>query len=229
LLYSNPEPVDYYYVIKKNNSVKYMRLFITLLSVTAGVCIAAAACNNGRKIGARINANVVVAADTTKAATSGIAATAKKYDSLQIEFGERLAVPYDSIYNLKLYGFIKENLGKKCYGSKKANYSCESFLSVLFDKVYGIEFPVTPQEQMQYNNLELFKNTSYLKPGDIVFFNNSLLQPNKITHAGFYLSNTFFLVGTNAEGIVIRNINDSYWVKHFVAAGRVNKLPVQNN
>jgi NlpC/P60 family len=205
-----------------------MRPFITHFVITTGILLTAAACNNSNKIKKRINANVVLSADSS----NNIAKkpdTLKQYDSLQIEFGNTLSVPYDSIYNLKLYGFIKDNLGTKCFNNKKTNYTCESFLNVLFTEVYNIKLPGTPGEQMKYKNLELFKNTGYLKSGDILFFKNPANQPDNISHAGFYLYNNFFLVATYNEGIVLRKIDDDYWRKNFVAAGRINKLEMANN
>ncbi len=211
-----------------------MRPFLTYSIIATGILIAFSSCTNNRKIGKRINANVVLSADTLKktppaAQIPELVIVKQQYDSLQIEFGDLLSVPYDSIYNLKLYRFIKDNLGRKCFDSKKLNYDCESFLATLFDEVYGIKLPAGADEQMKYKIFELFKNPRYLKPGDVLFFNNSLKQPDKISHTGFYLYNDFFAVVTANEGIVIRKTDDYYWAKHFVAAGRINKGAIQNN
>jgi NlpC/P60 family len=209
-----------------------MRFFLTHLLTAVGISVAVTSCNNSQKLAKRINASVVLSADTVKKAlpVKPVNDTIKQqYHSLQIEFGDLLSVPYDSIYNFKLYSFIKENLGKKCFSSKKLNYDCDSFLSTLFNEVYGITIPATADEQMKYKNFDLFKNTRYLKPGDVLFFNNSPKRPDKIIHAGFYLYNSFFVVVTANEGIVIRKTGAPYWIKHFVAAGRMNKLATQNN
>ncbi len=175
----------------------------------------------GNKISKRIKADVIPTQDSTIIITDTVAAV-KVYDSLQIFFGEKLSVPYDSIYNIKLYGFIKENLGKKCYGNSKSGFSCEGFLPKLYAEVYQIDFPVVPAMQMRFKNIELFKDSSYLKQGDVIFFNYSLKQPDKISHTGFYLQNGYFLAATYNEGIIISNLNNKYWSKHFVAAGRLN-------
>jgi hypothetical protein len=210
-----------------------MRFFLTPLLTAAGILVAVTSCNNSQKLGKRINANVVLSADSIKkkpvVVLQPVDTVRQAYDSLQIEFGDILSVPYDSIYNLELYGFIKENLGKKCFSSKKLNYDCESFLPTLFNEVYGITIPATADEQKKYKNFDLFKNTRYLKPGDVLFFNNSPKQSDKITHAGFYLYNSFFVVVTANDGIVIRKTDAPYWLKHFVAAGRINKLAMPKN
>jgi hypothetical protein len=205
-----------------------MHPFFYVLVTATGIFMAVTSCNSSGKIGKRINANVVLSADSIKKMPPP-AETVKHYDSIQIEFGDKLSVPYDSIYNLKLYSFIKENLGKKCFSSKKLNYDCEAFLPSLFYEVYGITIPATANEQIKYNNFELFKNTRYLKLGDVVFFNNSQKRKDRISHAGFYLYNDFFVVVTANEGIVLRKMNDAYWLSHFVAAGRINKLATADN
>jgi hypothetical protein len=207
-----------------------MRPFLVHLIIAMGILTAVTSCNHSKKTAKRINASVVLSADTLKK-TAAAAKIVKpvivkqQYSSLQIEFGDLLLVPYDSIYNLKLYSFIKDNLGIKCFDSKQLNYDCESFLPTLFNFVYDIELPALAEEQMKDKVFDLFKNTRYLKFGDVLFFNNSFKQPNKITHAGFYLYNNFFVVFTAKEGIVFRKTIDKYWHSHFVAAGRINKIP----
>ncbi len=208
----------------KKDFKKFMRPFLTHFVLAAGIVTAVVSCNSSQKISKRINANVVLSADTIN--KKPVAKTPEPvnmpgYDSLQIEFGDLLSVPYDSVYNFKLYGFIKDNLGKKCFYSRKLNYDCESFLATLFDEIYGIKLPADAEQQMKDKIFDLFKNTRYLQFGDVVFFNNSQKQPDKITHAGFYLHNDFFVVVTANEGVVLRKTADAYWQQHFVAAGRI--------
>jgi NlpC/P60 family len=145
-------------------------------------------------------------------------------DSLQQEFATKLNIPYDSVNDLKLYQFIKNNLAKKCFGIKAPEYTCETFLSKLIKDVYNIDFPNTITEQMKYKNVELFKNTNFLEQGDILFFNYSDKQKEKISHAGFYLQNGYFVVATYNEGVVITKFQNGFWNKRFVAAGRYMKF-----
>jgi probable lipoprotein NlpC len=180
-----------------------------------------ASCSN--KISKRIKADVITKQDTSTTSITNVD-TVKVYDSLQMYFGDKLSVPYDSILDIKLYSFIKENLGKKCYGNSKSGFNCEGFLSKLYTDVYKIDFPVTPPLQMKFKNIELFKDSSYLKQGDVIFFNYSLKEPDKISHTGLYLQNGYFLAATYNEGVVITKLNSKYWSKHFVAAGRLERL-----
>jgi murein DD-endopeptidase / murein LD-carboxypeptidase len=145
----------------------------------------------------------------------------KQYDSLQIEFGDKLGVSYDSISNLRLYRYIRENLDKKCNNNKKEGYSCESFLPTLFKNVYSFDLPGTIAAQLQYKGLELYRDTSYLREGDIVFFSYSEKQPERISHNGFYLRNGYFLTATYSKGIIITRLDKEFWAKKIYAAGRI--------
>ena len=197
-----------------------MHFFYRIFSLIIFISIISAC---GNKISKRIKADVIPTNDSTNVITV-IADTTKVYDSIQLFFAEKLLLPADSIIDVKLYGFIKENLGKKCFGKGKLAFSCEGFLSILYKDIYEIDFPVLAQEQMKYKTIELFKDSSYLKQGDVVFFNYSLKEPDKISHTGFYLQNGYFLVATYNEGIIITKLNSKYWSKHFVAAGRLERL-----
>jgi hypothetical protein len=187
-------------------------VFITVISGTA--------CRSGSKISQRINALVVASEDSIKVAEEPLD-TIKAYDSLQIEFGEKLSVPLDSITDLRLYSFIKSKLGIKCAGRYKKISNCESFLPSLFKEVYNLEIPATAEAQMNSKNFELFKDTSFLKQGDLLFFNHSLKEKYKISHTGFYLQNGYFLVATYSEGIIITAFSKEYWSRHFAAAARL--------
>ncbi len=145
-------------------------------------------------------------------------------DPLQQEFATKLNIPYDSINDLKLYRFIKDNLGKKCFGVKTPEFTCETFLSKLIKDVYDTDFPNTIAEQMKYKNVELFKNNNFLEQGDILFFNYSDKQKERISHAGFYLQNGYFVVAAYNEGVIITKLQNGFWNKRFVAAGRYIKF-----
>jgi hypothetical protein len=180
----------------------------------------------------KVNANIVPFKDSLRMRSAPaviVTDSVKQYDSLQIEFGEKLGISYDSIYNLTLYRYIKDNLDKKCSGSKREDFTCESFLPVLFKNVYTLELPLTIAGQMQFNGLELYKDTSYLHEGDLLFFSYSDKQKDRVSHNGFYLWNGYFLAATFSKGIIITSLGKSFWSSRFVAAGRIKKQKVKTN
>ncbi len=199
--------------------------FLTALSIIAALFFF-----GGCKPPRAINANVVAYKDTVAPPpiTDTIALdTVKQYDSLQIEFGDKFGVSYDSISNLKLYTYIKKHLDKKCSGREKGEYSCESFLPAVFKNVYLFDLPATINEQIKYKGLELYSDTSYLHEGDIVFFRYSEKQPDRISHNGIYLWNGYFLMATYSKGIIITHMSKSFWAKKFYAAGRIKKQVIE--
>jgi NlpC/P60 family len=190
-----------------------MRSFLFIFVITGASIIAGPSCNSSHKISNRVNATVIP--DTARPVVRRILTDSiKHYDSIQIEFANKLFVPYDSIYNLNLYRFIKTNLGKKCGDTEKiTNNNCGIFL----------------EKQVTFKNFEFYRDTSYLKEGDILFFSIAAKQKDKITHAGFYLHNGYFVVATNSAGIIITGLSKTYWGKRFIAAGRINKLKEESN
>ncbi len=59
-----------------------------------------------------------------------------------------------------------------------------------------------------------------LVAGDLVFFNNP--NTSRIVHVGIYLGDGDFVASSSStNGVVRRNLNQSYYVKHYVGARRV--------
>ena len=192
--------------------------FITLFFLS----ILSPSCDTSKQVGNRVRVAVVPANDTTTVANQ-TPHTVKKYDSLQIEFGDKLGVAYDSIHNLKLYRYIKDNLGKKCIGNNNKEFTCVSFLPGLYKEVYKINIAENIAAQMKSEQVELYTDTSYLKEGDILFFNYSDKQLDNISHTGFYLCNGFILVASYEQGVMITTLRNSRWIKRFTAAGRIKE------
>jgi cell wall-associated NlpC family hydrolase len=206
-----------------------MRLFLPLTTAAIFFSIILFSCKHSRHA-TKIKANVIKDSSISIIDSNIIlldADTVKTVDSLRQEFALKLNVPYDSIGDLKLYQFVKDNLGKKCFGIKAPEYTCESFIATLIKKVYDIDFPNSIEEQMKYKNVELFKNNNFLEQGDILFFNYSDKQKERISHAGFYLQNGYFVLATYNEGVVITKLQNGFWNKRFIAAGRYTKFTAQ--
>jgi NlpC/P60 family len=167
--------------------------------------------------------STIVQKDTIENKNDSLPFVGKSLTALQIEFGEKLKVSADSIVDVRLYQFIKKNLGEKCFGVNNQLYNCESFLQVLLKEVYDISIPPTIKEQMSNKNIELFKGEKFFKKGDLIFFNYSAKQLDKISHVGFYLQNGYFLLASYDDGVVITKFNNGYWNKRFNSAGRIIK------
>ncbi|MFN5423290.1 MAG: C40 family peptidase, partial [bacterium] len=84
----------------------------------------------------------------------------------------------------------------------------------LASETFGIKLPRTSQEQAN-QCIEISKDQ--LKEGDLVFFKTG----RGISHVGLYLSNNKFVHASTSAGVVISDLNELYWDKRFVKAGRV--------
>jgi lipoprotein Spr len=70
----------------------------------------------------------------------------------------------------------------------------------------------------QYNSSHRISQTQ-LREGDLLFFNTR----GGVSHVGIYLQNNKF-VHASVSGVMISDMFEPYYMKHLVAAGRVNKL-----
>src|SRR4029079_8546803 len=68
----------------------------------------------------------------------------------------------------------------------------------------------------QYKRTLLISRTE-LKEGDLLFFNTR----GGVSHVGIYLQNNKF-VHASVSGVTISDMFEPYYVRHFVAAGRVD-------
>jgi cell wall-associated NlpC family hydrolase len=148
--------------------------------------------------------------------------TNKKPNTLQVKFGKELAVSPDKIKNNRLYGFIDNWLGipYQWGGTNERGIDCSAFVQKLYKEVYDINIPRTSLEQYYTEWVELYKNTSYLNEGDLVFF-KTMNNYNAVTHVGFYLQNGYFVNASSSRGVSIAKLNDPYWKEKYRACGRL--------
>jgi murein DD-endopeptidase / murein LD-carboxypeptidase len=157
-------------------------------------------------------------------AAAGFNNAKKNYHKLQIEFGKKLAVAPDSIFNLRLYGFIKRWLGTPYLwgGTNASGIDCSAFVQQLYQSVYDVDVPRTSIEQFYAKWVDLYSDTKYLKEGDLVFF-KTMNNYNAVTHVGFYLHNGYFVNASSSKGVSIASLYDNYWSVKYVASGRLKR------
>lgn len=95
-------------------------------------------------------------------------------------------------------------------------FDCSGLVQYSFKKAAGIKLPRSSKEQAEAGTSVSFKN---LRKGDIVYFGDK-----NMSHVGIYIGNQQFIHAANSEkGIIISDINNSYWRQHFVNGSRVIK------
>lgn len=102
-------------------------------------------------------------------------------------------------------------------GMSRDGVDCSAFASLLMSSVYGLgTLPRTSKEQ--YLTSRHIRRDE-LQEGDLVFF-HTLGRRRAVTHVGVYLRNNKF-IHASLSGVMISDLNDSYYSRHYVGAGRV--------
>ena len=95
--------------------------------------------------------------------------------------------------------------------SPQSGFDCSGFVSY-----------VLPHSALAISQLGVKVPKSELKPGDLVFFNTLKAT---FSHVGIYMGNNRFIHSpSNGGGVRVENMQDSYWIKRFNGAQRIDQL-----
>lgn len=144
----------------------------------------------------------------------------EKVDWLQLKYAIVLDATVETLTNLNLLKLIDEWWGTEyCSGGSSKNCTdCSGFSHVIMQEVYNVSVPRTAQEQ--YNESQKI-NLQDLSEGDLVFFYTG---GRDISHVGVYLQNNKFVHAASSGGVMVSDLNDSYWKPRFKGAGRYLSL-----
>lgn len=79
----------------------------------------------------------------------------------------------------------------------------------------GISIPRTTRDQHRH---ALSVSLSELSPGDLLFFRETRRKPS---HVGLYVGDGRFVhASTSQQAVKLSRLNDPYWQKHLLGAGR---------
>ena len=133
-----------------------------------------------------------------------------------------LDIKLDRKDNKQLYREVKSWLGTpyKYAGSSKSGTDCSGFVMEVYKAVYHQKLERNSQKIFEKNCHEIDK--SALKEGDLIFFNTGN-KNRRINHVGLYLKECMFVHASSSRGVVVSDLREAYYVKHFVVAGRVKR------
>jgi murein DD-endopeptidase / murein LD-carboxypeptidase len=190
-------------------------------------------CGSGKKISDSGGGEIKIAS-TTGQPTIMSNLTATKADSsqmlynmIQIKYAGYLRTSPQQIQNIRLYSFIDQWLATpyKWGGTDAGGIDCSAFMQRLLSEVYNIQIPRTSVQQFFDQWIDRFASSSYLSEGDLVFFCTE--DDKLISHVGMYLQNRMFVNSSSSKGVSIACLDDVYWKRCYVAAGRIKILPNQ--
>ncbi|HLG72484.1 MAG TPA: bifunctional lytic transglycosylase/C40 family peptidase [Chloroflexota bacterium] len=106
-------------------------------------------------------------------------------------------------------------------GSSPGGFDCSGLVQWVYSRV-GLSLPRTAQ--LQFDATERVA-PSELRPGDLVFFQDTYPSPDGITHVGIYIG-AGYMLNAPAEGDVVRQmpLSSPFWASHYAGAGRVRGL-----
>jgi cell wall-associated NlpC family hydrolase len=137
----------------------------------------------------------------------------------QFKYAILLDVAVEEMNNRKMLNFLEEWWGTryKYGGDGKDGIDCSAFTKRFVSAIYQKEIPRTSAQQ--YQALVKIKKKD-LKEGDLVFFNTQR-RKGAITHVGVYLKNNKFVHASTSSGVIISDLDDFYFSKRYVGAGRL--------
>lgn len=136
---------------------------------------------------------------------------------MQFKYAIKMDVEVERLINRSLYLFIDSWWGTpyRLGGSTQKGVDCSAFTQTLMSAIYRLQIPRTAREQK--NACSPIPETE-LREGDLVFFNT---RGRGISHVGIYLQDNYFVHAATSVGVMISNLNESYWKKRLVGTGRV--------
>ena len=87
----------------------------------------------------------------------------------------------------------------------------------VYRKVYRTQVPRNTEDLKKESNKVAKRN---LREGDLVFFTSSRSK-NKVAHVGIYLKNGKFIHSSTSKGVIVSNLNENYYTKHWISGGRI--------
>ena len=135
--------------------------------------------------------------------------------ALQFKYAMMLNVDVESLSNLSLYTFIDKWYGShyQMGGNTQSGTDCSGFTSTLVQNIYCASLPRSARDQFAACEPV---SKEQLKEGDLVFFNTM----GGISHVGVYLANGNFVHASTNSGVIISNLQESYYSSRFVGGGR---------
>lgn len=105
-------------------------------------------------------------------------------------------------------------------GQSRSGTDCSGMAMQIFEDVAGIKLPRDSRSQQAF--VKPIKRDE-LAPGDLVFF-ASKAGGSRVGHVGIYIGNGDFIHASTSKGVIISNLSETYYDRHYHSSGRVPGL-----
>lgn len=106
------------------------------------------------------------------------------------------------------------------YGGKsRKGTDCSGMVMAIFDDVASVKLPRDSRSQRNFCR-DVPRDA--IQTGDLVFFDTA--KNGNIGHVGLYIGNGEMIHASSSRGVVVSNLDEAYWLRHYVSAGRVEAI-----
>lgn len=153
---------------------------------------------------------------------SGCLFSCKTHKDVATGFDRQNVAQHENEEKSCLYDEVKSWIGTpyKYGGNNKRGVDCSGFVVQVYKKVYGVSLQRSSDLIYEKNCEKIKKND--LQEGDLVFFSTG--RSKKINHVGIYLKSDKFIHASSSRGVIVSDLDESYYVRTYVSSGRVKYL-----
>lgn len=152
-------------------------------------------------------------------------AALESFIPMQFKYAIMMNETVEKITNVSLYKVIDQWFGTRYRygGTTHHGIDCSAFMQVIGQCVFGWILPRTAHEQYAVMNRV---DRSDIQEGDFVFFHT---RGRGVSHVGMCLQNNKFIHSCTSKGVMISDLDDSYWDSKIVAFKRMKEEPLFTN
>lgn len=151
----------------------------------------------------------------------GCSSTRRVEKRMHREVYESLGLEEDKKDNFELYKEVSLWLRTPHVdgGVSHSGVDCSGFVYMVYKNVYGITLERTSANMLKKSCRKI--SQSRLREGDLVFFNTASKGKSSINHVGIYLKDNKFAHCSSSRGVMVSDLDESYFAKSWVCGGRV--------
>ncbi len=133
------------------------------------------------------------------------------------QYSRRLGMPLSGNENPLLVREVASWMGTpyRYGGNTRVGADCSGFVWSVYREVYNHHLPRTTSAMLTETR-RIRKHR--LSEGDLVFFR---MKSRKVSHVGIYLGNGHFAHASTSRGVIVNELNESYYLRRFTRGGRV--------